>query len=135
MVYDVTDKSSFLNVPFWIEEVYKLNKDNHLILVLGNKNDLEKKEVDEEDIKSFNVQHNVEVIEASAKSSYNIEATMIKIGDSLIKKFESKKRESGLSGDRSYTKNNIKIGNNTNSNKKGNIKTKLSDSMNKCNCG
>ena len=51
IVYDVTDRASFNHIPDWIEEVNKLNKDDPLILVLGNKSDLENKEVLENDVK------------------------------------------------------------------------------------
>ena len=52
LIYDVTDKSSFNHIPDWIDEVKKLNQDNPLMIVLGNKADMESsKEVGENEIK------------------------------------------------------------------------------------
>lgn len=127
-MYDVTDKSSFLNAPYWIEEVLKLNKDNPLMILVGNKIDVEKKEVDEEDIKNFIKKYDIEVIEASAKSSHNIESTMIRIGNTLIKKEEYKQEKSNIHEDK------IKLKKNDNLKRENMLKTNLNSAFKKCNC-
>ena len=49
--YDVSDRESFNHVPDWMDEVAKLNKDDPLILILGNKCDMENKAILESDRK------------------------------------------------------------------------------------
>ena len=103
------------------------------MLVLGNKCDLENKEVDEEDLKTFYNQYNIEVVEASAKSSHNIESTMSRIGNLLIKRYEAKNKEKNLSGDK-YKNKHIKISNDKST--KGIKNEESKNSLSKCQgCG
>lgn len=51
VLFDLTDKNSFKNVAKWIEDVKKLNSDDPVFVVLGNKSDELNKEVNESDLK------------------------------------------------------------------------------------
>jgi GTPase SAR1 family protein len=45
IVFDITDKKSWKDVPYWIEQVKKYNTENPAILLVGNKSDLENERV------------------------------------------------------------------------------------------
>ena len=72
IVYDITNKQSFLNVPNWIKLI---NEDNNNIpyVLAGNKCDLQKERViqEEEGIK-FSHDNNIDFLETSAKEDINI---------------------------------------------------------------
>ena len=40
LVYDVSDRKSFDNIPYWINKIKEIADPNVEILLLGNKNDL-----------------------------------------------------------------------------------------------
>ena len=71
LVYDITNKKSFLELQFWIDTVVeKLGKENYLILV-GNKSDLiDKEQVNEETGKKFAELIKAKFILTSAKENY-----------------------------------------------------------------
>ena len=72
------------------------------MIVLGNKSDVEQKEVQENDISQFIEQYGIEVIEASAKSAFNIDTIMKKIGVDLLKKLDNKPKKSKLEDNTTY---------------------------------
>jgi len=41
LVYDVTRKSSFQNITKWLEEIHQYGYEKILIVLIGNKNDLQ----------------------------------------------------------------------------------------------
>merc|ERR1712023_164091 len=45
IVYDVTDKESFQNVKHWLQEIEKYANDGVVMLLVGNKSDLQSKKV------------------------------------------------------------------------------------------
>ena len=72
IVYDITNKQSFLNVPNWIKLI---NEDNNNIpyVLAGNKCDLQKERViQEEEGKKFSHDNNIDFLETSAKEDINI---------------------------------------------------------------
>lgn len=87
----MTDKNSFIHIPEWLEEVNKLNSDNPLKIVLGNKHDMSNRQVTETDTKPFSQMYDLEVLETSAKSSFNIHETFEKIGKTLIARANERK--------------------------------------------
>lgn len=89
-MYDITKKSSFLNVQKWIDEVRRYTASNVLIALVGNKCDLiEEREVELVEAESM-CEYVPEImfqIETSAKDNLNIENTFIKIGAELMVMF------------------------------------------------
>ena len=84
VVYDVTNRQSFLNTPKWIEEVRTERGDDVVIVLVGNKTDLsEKRHVSLEDAEAKAKEHGVIFIETSAKGGVNIKALFRKIANAL----------------------------------------------------
>ena len=73
-VFSFDDKKSFDNLTNWIDE-FKENNGNENIptLLIGNKSDVPKKEVDQESINKLLSQHKMKYIESSALNNENID--------------------------------------------------------------
>ena len=66
LVYDITNKSSFDNLPNWIKFINDIENTN--IVIVGNKTDLEnKREISIEECKKFCEENNFDFFEVSAK--------------------------------------------------------------------
>jgi Ras-related protein Rab-1A len=80
IVYDITDKESFLNVHNWLEEINKYASYKVKILLVGNKCDLEKeRQVSIQEGQELANKLNIPFIEASAKDSTNVQQLFIKL--------------------------------------------------------
>jgi len=93
IVYDITDKNSFLHIKDWLDDINKYTDDNPIRLVVGNKSDLsDKRKVSQVEINNFKRQTGINIIEASAKSSDKIYEVM----ETMTKMLISRKTKSGL---------------------------------------
>ena len=138
ILYDVREKETFNHVYDWMDEVKRMNKDNPLIIVLGNKCDEDKRDVLDIDILTMKERNNIEVIEVSAKKNVNIETTMKKIGVELMKRAEERKKNSKVDYKSSEDKGNLvsktyKL--NEGSGFKGVFKEKIEGIGRRCACG
>lgn len=77
VVYDVTNRQSFLNTARWIEEVRSERGADVIIVLVGNKTDLvDKRQVSIEEGDNKAREFNVMFIETSAKAGFNIKARL-----------------------------------------------------------
>lgn len=84
VVYDVSNRQSFLNTSRWIEEVLTERGSDVIIMLVGNKTDLVDKRqvsIEEGDAKAKEV--GVMFIETSSKAGFNIKALFRKIAAAL----------------------------------------------------
>ena len=120
VVYDITNKNSFQNIKSWIEDCKKQSPKTVLLILVGNKVDLEdKRQVTYEEGSIFAEKNGMLFFETSAKNGKNIEEIFIKSSYEIAKKIEN-----GFY-DLSNENCGIKVGNNTetitlNANKSGN---------------
>ena len=75
LIYDVTNKSSFKNLPAWLNDI---NNNNNLgedisIILVGNKTDLPFREVSSEEGDGFAKNNNLLFVETSSKEGHNVE--------------------------------------------------------------
>ncbi|XP_034482425.1 ras-related protein Rab-43 [Drosophila innubila] len=76
IVYDITKRATFANLQKWIEEVRRYTASNVLIILIGNKCDLEEeREVDFEEARQMcqYIPEILFVMETSAKENTNVE--------------------------------------------------------------
>ena len=74
IVYDITEKRSFEHVKFWISELKKEVPDSIILVLIGNKNDMDDKRIiSYEDGNNFAKEHKMLFFETSAKKKNNIE--------------------------------------------------------------
>lgn len=86
IAYDITNKNTFNNSLYWMDEVRKNNEDVVLILV-GTKNDLEdKREIDYEDGVKLSNHYNIPFFEISSKEC--VDSVFDKMVEMVINKIE-----------------------------------------------
>ncbi|KAK9867423.1 hypothetical protein WJX84_007103 [Apatococcus fuscideae] len=84
VVYDVSNRQSFLNTVRWIEEVRTERGTDVIIVLVGNKTDLvDKRQVSIEEGDAKAREFSVMFIETSAKAGFNIKALFRKIAGAL----------------------------------------------------
>ena len=67
LVYDITNKNSFTNLPFWVKFINNIENTN--IVIVGNKTDLEnKRQISTEEAKNYCDENSFEYFEVSAKN-------------------------------------------------------------------
>ena len=91
LVFDLFKKQSFDNLDVWLKEVEKHGKTDVEIVVIANKKDLVEEEdmepeVSAAEIIDFEKRTGIKVYGASAKSGENVEATFLKLTETLISK-------------------------------------------------
>ena len=74
IVYDITNQASFNNITSWVEELKKFADPPPVMMLVGNKCDLEHLRVVKKDVaNTFAQQHGLSFIETSALDSTNVE--------------------------------------------------------------
>ena len=101
IVFDITDKKSFLSITEWLKQIEKHAKENVFKFLVGNKSDLaEERKVTFEEAKEYADKHDLPYIETSAKEGININ----ELFESSIKSFLSNNKYIG--GDKNIKLNN-----------------------------
>ena len=94
VVYDITRKSSFLNIDNWIGELKTNGSDDILIILVGNKTDLEdKREVSTDDGEKKAKQYGIAFCETSALQGKNIEHAFNILIDEIILEIDNTKEK------------------------------------------
>lgn len=118
VVYDITDRTSFKNVKYWIKEVEKYASENVKMLLIGNKCDLEsKREISKQEGKDLADEYKISFLETSAKNNSNINEAFtslaVEIRNAVINnemKVNEKKKEYTIDPDKSESIIPWKIG-------------------------
>lgn len=84
IIYDVSNYASFNSLEFYIKEVKETCGSDMPIIIIGNKIDLERI-VDQEEAENFAKDNNVEYIETSVLNNENIEKSIVKLSEKIIK--------------------------------------------------
>jgi Ras-related protein Rab-11A len=80
LCYDITDRKSFENVPTWLKEVEENAEKECLIMLVGNKMDLnDMRQVDVRDGRSFARKNGLAFIETSALDATGVETAFQRI--------------------------------------------------------
>jgi len=75
IVYDLTNRQSFVRAKTWVKELQKQGNPNIVIALAGNKLDLaDKRQVDAEEAKAYADENNLYFLETSAKTDHNVTA-------------------------------------------------------------
>jgi len=84
VVYDITNRASFLNSEQWIEDVRNERGTDVVIILVGNKTDLaDRRQVSSEEGERKAKEFNVMFIETSAKAGFNVKALFKKLAMAL----------------------------------------------------
>ncbi|XP_058087037.1 ras-related protein Rab11A [Magnolia sinica] len=80
LVYDITKRQTFDHIPRWLEELRGHADKNIVIILIGNKSDLEnQRAVPTEDAKEFAQKEGLFFLETSALESTNIETAFLTV--------------------------------------------------------
>ncbi|SCZ97626.1 BZ3500_MvSof-1268-A1-R1_Chr4-3g07311 [Microbotryum saponariae] len=84
VVYDITNRTSFMNTNKWVEDVRSERGNDVIIVLVGNKTDLnDKRQVTTEEAETKSKEMNVMFIETSAKAGHNVKPLFRKIAQAL----------------------------------------------------
>ena len=85
-VYDITNRQSFDDINFWLNEIEKIANKNTVLLLVGNKCDLEdERKVSFQEGKDFADNNGMKFIETSAKTNQNVDEAFEILIDEVIK--------------------------------------------------
>lgn len=97
IVYDISDKKTFLNVASWLQECREMCYKNIQIYLIGNKCDLEdKRQVSRNEGEQFAQENGLIFFETSALSGTNIEEVFVQSATEIIDKLESGKLQNEI---------------------------------------
>jgi len=84
IVYDITNRSSFINTVKWIDDVRSERGNDVIMMLVGNKTDLaDKRQVSVEEGEAKAKEYDIMFIETSAKAGFNIKALFRKVASAL----------------------------------------------------
>ncbi len=89
IVYDITSRSSFENVQVWLEDIHNQCPQTTLLVLVGNKIDLEKdRQISYQEGANFAEKNNMMFFETSAKTGQNIENLFLKSVEAINEKIQ-----------------------------------------------
>jgi len=84
LVYDITRRDTFKHLSRWLEEARQHSQSNMVIMLIGNKNDLEhRRAVSTEEGKAFADANGLVFMETSAKTAFNVEQSFISTAEKI----------------------------------------------------
>lgn len=90
LVYDITRRDTFQHLSRWLEEAKQHAHPNMVILLIGNKNDLEhRRAVSTAEGKAFAEANGLLFLETSAKTAYNVEQAFLQTAESIYTKIST----------------------------------------------
>jgi len=106
LVLDVTKKSSFDNIVFWLNEVTEYSNTDMTIMLLANKMDISNEQaISSNELREFAKKNNLFYEEVSAKDGTNIEKAFTILIEEIYRKIQ-KKTSSSCSGTKKLKSNN-----------------------------
>ena len=130
IVYDITDRKSFENINIWLKSINEITLHNTSIIIVGNKTDLNFRQVSVEEATKLSELNNLSYYETSAFNGNGINEAFDLIISKSINKITQKKHESNQAPD---TRNKIVL---SNTEDKKQAKVKFEDKKkSKCVCG
>ena len=118
-VYDITVKKSFYNIPNWINLAFSNSNNIGINFLVGNKTDLDEREVEIAEGEKFAKEKKLFFFEASAKNNDNVEKIFKYFAFKLIEYFLKNKEEYIKNNDKTKISNNIEEINTNNKGKDG----------------
>lgn len=89
LVYDITRRETFQHLTTWLEDARHHSNANMVIMLIGNKTDLEaKRVVTREEGEQFAREHNLVFMETSAKTAANVEEAFVNTAKSIYDRIQ-----------------------------------------------
>lgn len=84
LVCDVSNRQSFGSISQWLNEINKYNDKRPHIILIGNKSDIEDRDISRLDAEEIASKYQISYIETSAKKNLNIDAVFSALINKLI---------------------------------------------------
>jgi GTPase SAR1 family protein len=89
LVYDITRRETFNHLTTWLEDARQHSNSNMVIMLIGNKSDLEsRREVKKEEGEAFAREHGLVFMETSARTAANVEEAFINTAKEIYEKIQ-----------------------------------------------
>jgi Ras-related protein Rab-21 len=99
LTYDITDRDSFTKVQHWVKELRKIVGKDIVLVIAGNKVDLEKnRQVDLKESEAFAKSVGAVHVLCSAKTGQGVEQAFLEITKKMLKKQAKKMKQQGITG-------------------------------------
>ena len=96
LVYDITRKDTFQHAVKWLEEVKNNSSKSIVIILIGNKKDMEsKRQVSYEEGEEFAKENGLMFLETSAKTAYNVEEAFSTSAHQILRNISKNGPEEG----------------------------------------
>ena len=90
LVYDVTRRDTFNHLSAWLKDAREYASEEMVVMVIGNKNDLEsQRQVSREEGENFARENNLVFMEASAKTAENVEEAFFGTARQILAKVKA----------------------------------------------
>ncbi|KAH0792901.1 Ras family protein [Histomonas meleagridis] len=86
LVFDLTSRQSFDELDTWINDLNALCTQNTYIILVGNKKDLEDRQIVETEGEEYAKRHNLIYLETSAKDGTNVEEAFARLGMGILRR-------------------------------------------------
>ena len=112
LVYDISSRESYNHLNSWLNDAKTLANSDLVIILVGNKSDLEaEREVTYLEATRFAQENNLIFLECSAKSGEGIEEVFLKCGRTILNKVSVEKNETqGKETSVNIEENGVKTG-------------------------
>lgn len=88
-MYDITRRETFNHLTSWLEDARQHSSSNMVIMLIGNKSDLEsRRDVRREEGEAFAREHGLVFMETSAKTACNVEEAFINTAKEIYRKIQ-----------------------------------------------
>jgi len=88
LVYDVSRRSSFEHLHCWLEDLRRYTDEGTVIMLVGNKSDLENREVSLAEGEAFARYHGLLFCEASAKTNVQVECAFLDVARMICRRIQ-----------------------------------------------
>jgi small GTP-binding protein len=90
LVYDITRRETFSHLTRWLQEARQNSHQNMVIMLIGNKSDLEhRRQVSKEEGEAFALENGLVFLETSAKTAANVESAFVKTAEKIFENIQS----------------------------------------------
>ena len=118
LMYDISDRRTFDSINQWFDNINEIKGENFPIILIGNKCDLEHREITNEEGKQFANLNKFSFMETSSKEGINIEESVKILVLDIVQKKKSEKLKENEGNHENENRKSFKLSSNDKKKKK-----------------